>query len=360
MFRMKCLVRDHQKGLELLSTILRKADVTDAERIRAVVNDLISDYESNVSSSGQLYAAQHASSHFSVLLKQNESWNGIAQWLYLRQIDLDDDAAVQRLGKSLESLRDKLADRDRFILHVCTDEEYLQEMERQLKLFVETFSCSTGVQRTETDEWEAQVPELPGHIELFTLPSSVSYSALVCRAAEPMSVLQTHQTVLAHIITTEHLWEQVRGIGGAYGVSAHIDMLERLCVFSSYRDPRIEGTLQDFVSVLKRIVREGVSQKSVDSAIVSIISRELRPLYPKNASIIAFRRALYGISDTFRAERRSWTLETTSEDIRHAAQSILDSIEAGSAMAVVTGSELLEREAQLSERLRTSPITLPL
>ncbi len=351
-FRMKALERDHEASLELLADILKNADVSDPERIEAVVNDLVSDFESNVASSGQLYASQRASAHFSPVLWQNELCNGIAQWLHLGSLDIKDPETLFRLGESLTSLQRKLIDRDRLIMHLCTDAHLLDDAVLHLTSFAESLPASTGLSRTEPEQLEPLDGELGSSVELFSIPSSVSFSALVCRAAEPTDQLQTHEAVLAHIITTNHLWEQVRGVGGAYGVSAHVDMLERLFAFSSYRDPRVEGTLQDFVSVLERVAEMGVDQELLDSAIVSIISRELRPLSPKSASMIAFRRALYGISDTFRAERRSWTLDCTVTDIQNAARSLLQSIGEVSAVSSIAGEEMLKREASKSDRLR--------
>lgn len=360
-FRMKSLARDHEASLKLLSEILSHADVADPERIGAVVNDLVSDFESNVAGSGQLFASQRASSHFSPVLWQNELWNGIAQWLHLVKLDIEDHETVTRLGEELTSLQRKLIDRDRLIMHLCTDDSLLDEAATRMIGFAESLHASTGLVKSGAEQLIPFTEEQASSVELFTIPSSVSFSALVCRAAEPVDPVQTHETVLAHIITTNHLWEQVRGVGGAYGVSAHVDVLERLFAFSSYRDPRVEGTLQDFVSVLERIAEHGVQQELLDSAIVSIIARELRPLYPKNASMIAFRRALYEISDTFRAERRSWTLETTVDDIRRAAKTLLQSIENTSAVSSIAGEKMLERESKKSERLRgVKPIRLPL
>ena len=360
MFRMKCLARDHEKALSVLSDLLCTADVTDPERIVAVVQDLISDYESNVSSSGQMYAAQRASSHFSPILRQNEMWNGITQWLNLLKVRITDQASVENFGEELAALLHKIADRDRLTVHLCGDEALLSIASEQIDRFVTRLPATTGISHTEADRYDWTVASNESQLEVFTLPSSVSFNALVCRSAPPTTALQTHQSVLAHILTTNHLWEQVRGVGGAYGVSAHIDMLEHLCVFSSYRDPRIEGTLQDFLSVLDHIAVHGVSQEVLDSAVVSIISREIRPLYPKQASIIAFRRALYGITDTFRAERRMWTLETQGEDIRKAAEQLAASLRSQAVAVVVTSAEILEREAARSERLRIPPIKLPL
>jgi Zn-dependent M16 (insulinase) family peptidase len=76
--------------------------------------------------------------------------------------------------------------------------------------------------------------------------------------------------------------------------------------------------------------------------------------------MIAFRRALYGITDTFRAQRRTWTLETTVEDVREAARQLLDSLDRRSSAAVIAGNQILEREAAMSERMRVEAIKLPL
>ena len=359
-FRIKCLERDQEEALSLLSDILRNANLGDAERLYAVIRDLISDYESNVSSAGQMYASQRAAGHFSRILKQNEMWNGIDQWFHLVGHDPEDPATLQAIGSSLETLRTKIVDRDRLTLHLCTSEHLLAAAEQSVRTFAQSIPEHLVSLREHTRDTSPIEKRTGRELELFRIPSSVSFSAMVCRSCEPFEPMQAHQTVLAHILTTNHLWEQVRGVGGAYGVSAHIDMLERLCIFSSYRDPRIDGTLNDFRSVLGRIAGDGVDQELVDLAIISIISRELKPYYPKDASMIAFRRALFGITDVFRSDRRGWILGTTVDDVRSAAKALLDSMDAYASSVVIAGQELLEREASASERMRLESVRLPM
>lgn len=359
-FRLKCLERDHEAALDLLSDILASANLSDPERLRAVVNDLVSDYESNVTSAGHMYASQRAAARFSPVLTQNEMWNGIGQWLHLTSLDLGDEKTLDSLGKALEALRERIMERQRLLIHLCAGTQALDQARAEVETFIGTFADK----RTPT--WN--VPGLAGvseisasePLEIFRIPSSVSFSAMVCRAAEPHDPLQAHQSVLAHILTTNHLWAQVRGLGGAYGVSAHIDMLERLCTFSSYRDPRIGGTLRDFKAVLEQVARNGVPRDLVDQAIISLVGREIRPFYPKDAAMIAFRRALYGITDTFRADRRSWILATTEQDVAAAAQSLLDSLGQESGTVVISGQELLERESAANGQLRVGSVKLPL
>jgi Zn-dependent M16 (insulinase) family peptidase len=76
--------------------------------------------------------------------------------------------------------------------------------------------------------------------------------------------------------------------------------------------------------------------------------------------MIAFRRALFGITDVFRSDRRVWILGTTVDDVRNAATALLLSMDTYTSSVVITGQELLEREASTSERLRLESVRLPM
>jgi Zn-dependent M16 (insulinase) family peptidase len=162
-----------------------------------------------------------------------------------------------------------------------------------------------------------------------------------------------------YILSTNHLWEKVRGIGGAYGISGQVDMLERLCTFQSYRDPRISGTYQDIFDSLQLIEEKGIEQKLVDNAIITIISRELRPEYPQRAAMVDFRRTLYHISDEFRNMRREFLLETTHEDIQKAAQVMRESLTSQKSCVAIAGSEIFEKEKADPIVMGVPIVTLP-
>ncbi|MFA7396642.1 MAG: hypothetical protein WCY81_06610, partial [Sphaerochaetaceae bacterium] len=155
-------------------------------------------------------------------------------------------------------------------------------------------------------------------------------------------------------------WSAIRGKGGAYGASSSVDMLEQVCTFASYRDPRIEATLDDFVSVLEIVAQQGVDEKALEATIVRIIGREIRPLFPNNASLLAFRRSLYGIDDQMRLQRRTWVLETSVEDIKKAAQSLIDSIQHSSSVAVITAQTTLHKQEPGGRLKEVVPTKLPL
>ncbi|MFA5513353.1 MAG: insulinase family protein [Sphaerochaetaceae bacterium] len=335
-FRLKALKEDNSEALNLLSDILRNSNLDDLERLKATINDLISSFESSVTSMPQMFGSQRASASLSPLLYKNELLNGIKQWLHLNKIDLKSDEELKKVSLSLIKLRDKIVKKGNLILHICNE----TKNEQELLPFITSFEQEEKVAKKRAE----QLPILKD-IELFRIPSPVSFSAVVSLSAKAGSRLQAHQTVLAHVLTTNHLWNQIRGIGGAYGASTHIDMLEELIIFTTYRDPRIKASLNDYFEILKEISNKGIEQNILDKSIINIVGKEIRPLYPKEASMIAFRRKLYNITDNFRSERRSYLLDTSIEDIKNGAKAILEALENKSKTVVIGSQKLFDKDS---------------
>jgi len=344
-FRVKCLSRELRESFSLLCDLFTGAAVDDVKRLSAVLNDVKSDFEANVSASAHLFASQRATSHFSPLLDLNEKMNGIAQWDFLRTLDAADQTVMDQLAGRLKKLLKKIAVRRNLILHLLSDE---QELERCRALAGECIaSLEEGSTAKAVQQSTLDVSDSPLHcLELFSLPSSVAFDALATRAARATEDRQAHQSLLAHIMTTGVLWDSVRGSGGAYGVSAHVDMMEALFTFQTYRDPRISGSFNDLFSALRQIAETGVPQEALDSSLISIISRELHPIYPQKGAIMAFRRYLYHISDDFRQRRRELLIAATVEDIRQAAVDVLKALEDGECRVVIANANQIRREQE--------------
>ncbi|MGI6466676.1 MAG: insulinase family protein [Sphaerochaetaceae bacterium] len=345
-FRLKALTKDNKAALDLVAEILNGVNLDDLGRLKATINDLSSDFESNVSSAAQLYASQRATASFSEILYKNELLNGLEQWFFLNTIDVNDEKQLLEISKQLQVLHKMVVGKENLILHLCSD----SKQNNFLGNFIKKFDSV----KFNKDKVNLEPLKLK-QMELYRIPASVSYNALAFRAESESNEIQAHQTVLTYILATNHLWEKVRQVGGAYGVFSQIDQLEALALFASYRDPRIMGTLSDFRVALVDVANNGVSEKVLDQAIISIVGRDLRPLYPKDASMIAFRRELYNITDEYRKTRRVAYLSTTVEDLKIAAQRLLDSLEKESSTVVIGGQKVLAKE-----ELEKDSIKLPL
>ena len=167
--------------------------------------------------------------------------------------------------------------------------------------------------------------------EAYSISSQVGFAAAACAAARLGSPEFGHETVLAHLLGTGPLWEELRVKRGAYGASAWTDGLEGLASFSSYRDPRpvdslkffgeaLEASAMRFGSGVANTAAGKAAEAEVEEAAIGSLGREQRPLQPEEKGFVDFRRSIYGIEDEKRQNKRDAMLSTSAKDIAAAAE----------------------------------------
>ena len=86
---------------------------------------------------------------------------------------------------------------------------------------------------------------------VYSVPSGPAFNALAIRFGRDDERSLVASTLLSSVLSSGYLWSVVRGANGAYGVESHVDRMEGLFVFSSYRDPRISETFKVFADALR-------------------------------------------------------------------------------------------------------------
>ena len=132
--------------------------------------------------------------------------------------------------------------------------------------------------------------------------------------------------------------------GGAYGASAGNDGMSGIFTFSSYRDPNIVRTLNVWREALQFFVDNPVGTEELLLAKIGTVAREIRPLVPAEAGMVAFRRWMYGISDEMRQKKRNELMRTQPKDLSAAAKRLLSALE-DSYSVVIAGPEMVDKEA---------------
>lgn len=142
--------------------------------------------------------------------------------------------------------------------------------------------------------------------------------------------------VLRSLLGTEYLWQEVRMKGGAYG--AGISLRKRgNFVFSSYRDPNLERTLNVFRSAAD-FVRDNTQY--LDAAILSEISRFDHPVSAVSEAFDAFDLYFMKRSASDLRKQRAEILSATPEELLEAAERMKQCMERGSYCAVGNAEEI--------------------
>ncbi|MDR3139373.1 MAG: insulinase family protein, partial [Treponema sp.] len=159
---------------------------------------------------------------------------------------------------------------------------------------------------------------------LYVSPSlQIGFAAMTLAGSPFSSEKQIAELVLAHLLSTGALWEDIRMKGGAYGAFAQSDGIEGAFSLSTYRDPNPHRSLGVFKSALENLARRGIDEDSLEKAVIGTYARETRPRTNAEKGIVDFSRFLYGIDDAKRARRRKFLIKIRADQIAAAADSLL-------------------------------------
>ena len=314
--RLKSLPGLEKDGLSLFLRIFKEGRVSDEKRLKAALTDISTDYQSSIVQSGQTYAMSAAASSLSPSLYIGERLTGITCWYTVDKM-LSSDLDV--LGRRVENVRSRIISRRRAICHITAEDADMKGAREAVDCFLAALPDGEECGRCA----EREVPSLP-RCSAYTLSSSVSFVGIAGNGSSMADNASASDKIFLSILSTTGLWNLVREKGGAYGVGAYLDYIERIWSFYSYRDPRLDGTIED---LRKAVEGFQVDEEKLSDALIAELSRTLRPTVPAIRSLVDIRRILYGIEDSDRERKLEEILSLTVSDIEAARDRFLPSLD---------------------------------
>lgn len=352
-FRVKMLEEDIQKGINLTKEIIQDSHLDDYQNIWNSIVELKNMYKSVASGSGYRFATIAASSPFSDNAKLIEDLLGISQWLFLDKIKRED---ISSLAVDLENLKKKTNNISRLEVHLTCDEHLIDKSTKTLDDFFSSFEEGPSIQIKDTfNKFNGEEPI--DAKKAFILPSSVNHTSYVIPSKPLGSKENSVQRILSSILSGNDLWNEIRVLGGAYGVDCHVESLERLFIFISASDPNLTKTVDSFKKALEKYSDILVDQVLINDAIISNVASDLRPYGPDKTSIIDFRRILYKITDEQRKEAREAILHVTAEDIRQQAKILKE--EKSHSLSFFCDKSIFDKENEILQIKEDELVYLP-
>ncbi|MFC1684498.1 peptidase M16, partial [Pseudomonadota bacterium] len=115
--------------------------------------------------------------------------------------------------------------------------------------------------------------------------------------------------------------------------------------FYSYRDPRLEETLQDFDQSIDWLLNAKHQWRQVEEAILGVIGSIDKPSSPAGEAKKAFHNTLYGRTTEQREGFRQRILAVTLDDLKRVGRTYLQPENAS--IGVITSSAILEETGDL-------------
>ncbi len=115
----------------------------------------------------------------------------------------------------------------------------------------------------------------------------------------------------------------IREQGGAYGGGGSQDSTIAAFRFFSYRDPRLEDTLDDFDQSIQWMLETDHEAETLEQAILGVISGLDKPGSPAGEAKQAFHSNLFGRSPEQRRKFRQQLLQVTLDDLKRVTRQYL-------------------------------------
>ncbi|MEE3238568.1 MAG: insulinase family protein [Pseudomonadota bacterium] len=328
----KSLASNHKEMSSLLFKTISAVRFDEEKRLNELLEQLYTSKMASITGQGHSLAMILASSKMGANAHLTHCFGGLE--------------GIRRLKK----LRDKLQS-ETTIAHLLTQFAELHEMicnaPRQFLLIGEPElknSLIADINKTWSD-WECPkqgsvfslTPIRNRVLEAWTTSTQVNF----CAKAYP-TVPASHEDnavlhVLAGFMRNGYLHRAIREQGGAYGGGAGQDANSASFRFFSYRDPRINETLDDFDRALEWAVSGKHQNYQLEEAILGVIAIMDKPSSPAGEAKQSFYNNLFGRTLDQRIKFRQRVLATTLDDLRGVASQYFDPVK--SSIGVITNKE---------------------
>ena len=315
--------------------------------IRDLVSQQRARREQSITGNGHSLAMTAASAGMSPLANLNHRLSGLAGIRQLRQLDeaLRDPTALSDFCDLLAAVHGKVR---------ATPLQLLAVGEQHSVDEVAAFAAdlwSSGEQVAATTDFSLAEVREPRR-EMWLTNTQVNF----CASAYP-TVPVGHPdaaalTVLGGFLRNGFLHRAIREQGGAYGGGASQDSSVAAFRFYSYRDPRLEETLNDFDAAIRWMLDHKHDYQALEEAILGVIGSLDKPSSPAGEAKQHFHNRLFGRTHEQRERFRQQVLDVSLDDLRRVSETYL--LPEKASTAIITSNARAESSQALRQELGLS------
>ncbi len=339
----KALLRNGAEAAELLWRYYEGARFDESEHLIELIARLCASAEEGAISSGHRLAIAAACSGLSPLAAHGHQNGGLAGLTSLRQLSAElreDSGRAAVLGAQLAALHSHLsAARPEWLL-VAEEAALPRSCERLAALAKRWGGKWQGDDAT--PEPLAMPPSRQVVRQQWRMRSEVHFCARAWGTVPYDHPDSSTLSVLGEFLRSHYLHTAVRERGGAYGAGAAQNSAIAAFHCFTYRDPRLQQSLDDFDAAVAWLVSEAHEPYLLEEAILCVVSTLDKPGSPAGEAMGHHQRTLHGIDDERWNRHRQRVLDTGLDDLRRVAERYLRPELASTAVITPAGTPTLD------------------
>ncbi len=313
--RGKGLMHQTDDLLAIMRDVLLTVKLDNRERFRQMVLDSKAGMEAALVPSGHGFVNTRLGARFNESGWLDEQMGGVSYLFFLRQLAKDVEENWPKVLSALEQIRRTVINRNRLICNVTLDEANYKQFEPKLLAFIDTLPAAT----TNAVHW---LPQYSAGFEGLTIPAQVNYVGKAANLYRHGYEFHGSALVISNFLRTTWLWERVRVQGGAYGGFCSMGRRSGVFSFTSYRDPNLLGTLENYDGAAKFLREVDLSEDELTKSIIGTIGDLDAYQLPDAKGYTSLVRHLVHETEEERQQLRDEVLSTTVKDFRRFAEAL--------------------------------------
>lgn len=304
-------------------------------RIKSLLLELKSGAEQRTINMGHVVAITRMLAPISKSHRIQDADGGLGYLHFLSDVVSQMESDMAGIIAKLRDVQKRYFTKEGLVLSLTANEELIPKAEKELD--------SLLAQLSQESHAPAEEGASPAKIkEGITAPIKIQYVAKGGDFREKGYDYSGKMMVLGSILSTEHLYKELRVKGGAYGGGAGFRQ-DGTMFFYSYRDPNLKESLDVYNGVAESLRAFDVNRREMDKFILGVISTLDYPKTPETIGTEAAVNYITGMNKELFQKIRDEVLSTNVEDIKAYAEMIEEVMKDNH--YTVVGSETKVKEA---------------
>ena len=235
------------------------------EEVLAIKGEL----EQDVIGAGHLYGINRAKSYYSNKAYYDEKVKGIDYLKFIQDLAENFDEKIDNVIEKMKFVYNRMFKLNETIVNITTTEDNFDSIEKEFVGLVKEFP------KIEDSSYDFTF-EKENLKEGIATSSDVNYVAFAGDMKKYGVEYSGSFALLSKILSTTHMHNNIRAIGGAYGAGFSITRDSEIIMFS-YRDPNLKSTKEIFLTVGKYVSDMELSEEDLESFKISLV-KDFNPL----------------------------------------------------------------------------------
>ncbi|MFA9486240.1 MULTISPECIES: insulinase family protein [unclassified Moraxella] len=334
------------EAIDLVSQVLDETIFGESNRIRELLQQKQTSWQSRLTGAGHAYAMQTASRNMSQLAKIEYAYSGLPALSVLKAFLAESgDEKWSILSARLAALHARITALPKDVILVCEAEAsdvlkgkivstlHTKPLDAMPTLAPIIFDELADIAKQGDDE------DIAWLISTNVYHNAAAYAATTSDGPDAAALM-----VLALFLRNGYLHTAIREKGGAYGGGATFDGNAAAFKFFSYRDPNCAATFEHFTNSIDWLLDNEHQNEQLEEAILGIIAGMDKPGSPAGEAVKSCFAILHGRDKDYQQSLRAKILSVGIDDLKRVARIYLKDKPCTKASLAP-----LEQESQMTE-----------